>query len=49
MKQLVVEKASMERTRNPSSIISSNSGGSNKDTDEDMASKVYSDLFCIAM
>ncbi|CAM6022681.1 unnamed protein product [Sphagnum balticum] len=39
MKQLVVEKASMERTRNPSSIISSNSGGSNKDTDEDMASK----------
>jgi len=39
MKQLVVEKASRERTRNPSSIISSNSGGSNKDTDEDMASK----------
>ncbi len=49
MKQLVVEKASRERTRNPSSIISSNSGGSNKDTDEDMASKVYSDLFIIAM
>jgi hypothetical protein len=39
MKHLVVEKATMDRIIKTSSITSSNSGDSTKDTDEEMASK----------
>jgi hypothetical protein len=41
MKHLVVEKATMDRIIKTSSITSSNSGDSTKDTDEEMASKVH--------